>query len=344
MQIKPVEGHTVERTVRFYRVTLGRNQDGSFRNVDFVQTLSEIEKLPFLANGPGNTRYLQYDNGRIAFTVLSDRCNPVKFKYYQGSRTGLPQVEDRGRIESLQIADSAGLVEAVHGIFFPPDILALETSGRDFIAGHIAKYIRSKGPLEAHSLTIEPLIHKDIVSRLHRLRELSLFKFTVRPSFVETVRAVDQSLAAGMSSLAHIWEEQDGFEILIKPTKNSRPRALGKLLPALLKLATMDNLRSNSTFCQVNGLMNGSARTLVINLLTDKLTTKKEILLEDSRVSALDASSAFRAIAEAYDDLRVEIAEASGAIMWPESADGGNDTSSEQKLSQLSLFHQSLQS
>ena len=340
MQSLRIEGKTAERTVRFYRVSLGRNPDGSYSHLDLRQTLSEIETLPFTRDSAQKSRYLQHANGRIEFTLLSTDAMPLRFKYYRGSRLGLPEMEDGGHIEGLPLADNAGLVEAVHGVFFPPDILALETVGGDSLAISIAKYIRAKGPLTVHSLAIEPLVHRDVVARLMRLKEISLFKFSIKPSFLETVRSVDRSLAAGMASLAEIWNDQTAFEVIIRPTKSSRQSVIQRLLPSLTRIATLSNLANNSVTCQVNGVTEGSARTQVIDLLTDKLTAKKDILLKDSRYSALDEGSAYQAIDEAYDDLQMDIAEALGAGIWEDSANGGSNTSLGQRPSQLSLFRQ----
>ena len=46
--------------------------------------------------------------------------------FCQIRRTGLPQLEQAGTVSDLKIADNAGLVEAVHVVFFPDNIVGAD--------------------------------------------------------------------------------------------------------------------------------------------------------------------------------------------------------------------------
>lgn len=327
---------TVERTVRFYRVISGTNPDGTPGTHDVGAALEQIEALPFSMEPGVPTRYMATTGGKGLFTVLHRRGSQTEFEVWHSARNNLPLEENGGKIQELPIDDSAGLADAMHAVFFPPNIVGIAIDGMDSRITKLGDYITQKAASPLAKVEIQPLIHKDIRERLDRMQEITILQFTIRASYVDIVESVDQNLGSAFRGIRSAWEEQQVLELVIRPARGSGRRARGVIVPALQELIGRADFVRNSTKCKVRGIPEGSARRLTLDVLSDKLVAKKDIPKAGNRSSAVDATAAYEAIREVYDDLAPDIAQAAGVELWAGYQDGGTGISSEQRL-QLQL-------
>lgn len=320
---------TVERTVRFYRVTAGLNADGSPRDYDVSDALNRIECLPFSATHQRPFRYMSH-GGKFWFTMLHPNTTGTEFAFWQSTRDDLPLEENGGNIQELKIDDKAGLADAMYAVFFPPNILGVAMDGGDGRVTKLGDYISLKTSVPG-KVKIQPLVHRDIRQRLERMTELKLLQFTIRASYIETVESAGASLGRAFRSIRDVWEEQELLELTIRPVGRSAIRARQAIIPPIQELLTRNDFRSNSTKCKVKGTPTGSVRQLTLDVLSDKLIVKKEIPKAGNRSAALDEAAAYQAIREAYNDLAPDIAQAAGVEIWAEYPNGGHGISSEQR-------------
>ena len=325
---------TVERTVRFYRITAGLNADGSPRNYDVSDALKRIERLPFNATPQYHIRYMA-NGGKLWFTTLHPSATGDEFAFWQSTRDDLPLEENDGHIRELTIDANAGLADAMHIVFFPPNILGIATNGGGSRITKLGDYLFQKTP-ELGKAEIQPLVHPDVRERLARIGEIKLLEFTIRPSYTDIVGSMDTNLGNAFRSIRSVWEEQERLELIIRPTKGTGTRAKAAIIPAIQQLISRADFRSNSTKCKVEGIPAGSMGQLTVDVLSDKLIVKKEITKAGNRSAALDEVAAYHAIREAYSDLARDIDQAAGVEVCAEYSNGGHGTSSVQK--QLQLF------
>ena len=326
---------TVEQTVRFYRISLGKNDDGAPGTYDVRHALEQIQSLPCDLNA-AVPRYLPDGEGNVLFTHLRNAGHKTEphreaetdFELWLSNRTNLPQIESGGNISDLLIADSAGLATAIYAVFFPPNIIGTVSDGRDIRIAQLGKYMTAKGLSVGGEPKIQPIIHREVRDRLERLGEVSLFQFAIVPSYVEVVESIDHSLAEAFRSIRSVWEGQERIEVIIRPMRNTKRSARMSLVPTLQELIGRIDFFSNSKKCKVTGKLDGTTRQLLINVLSDKLSVKKQIEKSSSRSSALLDRSAYMAIKEAYTDLYPDIAQASGVELWDGYGNNGKDISS----------------
>ena len=111
-----------ERKIHFYRANIG--SDGGGRPIPFDPhlALNHIAGLPFTMQG----RYLADEDDAI--TCWVDGPNPRRrFRLGLVRRSGLPMIEEAGNLTDLQIPPNSGLVETIHVVVFPDNIV-----GSDF--------------------------------------------------------------------------------------------------------------------------------------------------------------------------------------------------------------------
>ena len=116
-RMSPKSPQKISRKIYFYRALTDLDEDGSPTPFDPTAALRHIDQLEFSAEG----RYL--DTGDTTLCCWVHRTGPPQqFRLGHIRRTGLPLVEERGRLADLQIPDDSGLVEVIHIVVFEDNI------------------------------------------------------------------------------------------------------------------------------------------------------------------------------------------------------------------------------
>lgn len=294
---------TVERKIQFYRADVG--VDGSGRPLPFdpAPAFVAIDRLPF-SDGPRG-RYLVDDDGN----AVCGWPGGTTIRFCQIRRTGLPQLERAGRVSDLNIAADAGLLEPVHVVFFPSNIVGADFNFYGPRLSRLGYYLWNKSVNTFPLATFHPLLRHDVAEQLDHLTELRLFDFRVKASYVEIIRRADRSLADAFAANARILDGRaEDLEVVLRPAKDARYEALRRLTGTIKSLLRGRDLRENAERFQVRGKSEETGKVELIDLLRDHLIAHKRVLRLDQRSRAIDPNSAFEAIrtahAELADDLR----------------------------------------
>lgn len=301
--------NAVERKIYFYRADAGVDEGGVPLPFDPLPALRIIDGLDFSDNG--NSRYqLDIDGNALCIVdPLLSRGRNVRFCLVR--RTGLPQLEQAGKITDLNIALDSGLLEAVHVVFFPGQMPGTDIIGAEYnhfgprisrLGGYL--YEKSDGIIQYPKF--RPLLRRDFSEQLDRLQEIRIFEINIRPSFVEVVRRADRSLATAFEANASLVEEPETIAILAKPQKHRRQSLLERLSGPFRFLLNHDESQQLEKF-KIRGKCIDTGRVETIDFLKDQFISSKRIFRLNNRSRALDPNSAFQAIREAYNDFREEL-------------------------------------
>ena len=115
---------TIERKIHFFRVDAGVDASGQPITYDPSPALQIIDRLPFTEDESG--RYLVDEDGNAIGVWPEVRDRRTALRFCQVRRNGLPQVEQAGVVNDLNIADNAGLLEPVHVVFFGENIVGAD--------------------------------------------------------------------------------------------------------------------------------------------------------------------------------------------------------------------------
>jgi hypothetical protein len=305
---------TLERKIHFYRVAAGVDEGGRPLAFDPTPALTAIERLPF-ADGRGG-RYLPDAEGNAICVWREGASRLPSLRFCLIRRTGLPQLEEAGTVSDLNIATNAGLLEPVHVVVFPYNIVGADFNFYGPRLSRLGYYLHVQSGEAVPQVFFDPLLRQDVARELDHLTELRLFDLRVKTSYIETVRRADASLGDAFAANAHVLDDDvEELEVVMKPTKNGRHGALRRLLGPLKALARGPELRENTQRVQVRGKHDETGRVEMIDLLRDHIIANKQVLRLGRRSRAVEAGSAFEAIRAAHDELRDDLRRAAGILL-----------------------------
>lgn len=307
------ENPTLERKIHFFRIDAGVNGGGQPLLFDPRPPLATIDALPF--TNDRNGRYLTDDDGNAVGVWPEVSAARVALKFCQVRRNGLPQVEQAGIVNDLNIAADAGLLEPVHVVFFDDNIAGADFNFYGPRISRLGYYLRLKSGANGQILQFLPLLRHDIAAQLNRLDEIKLFDLRIRAAYAATVRQADVSLGEAFEANARVLAgDAEDIQLVLRPGRNQRRGALQHLLQPMRNLIGRRDFRENAERFQVKGRLNDTGQTGTIDLLHDQLITTKQILRVGERSRAVQAESAYAAIEAAHAELRNELRLAAGLV------------------------------
>jgi uncharacterized protein YgbK (DUF1537 family) len=221
-------------------------------------------------------------------------------------RSGLPQVERGGAISPLPIPTTAGLVEQIHVVFFPDQIVGSEFNFYGPRMASLAHYFAVKADGVCPPVKFEPLLRQNVTQQLDRLQDVRLLQLKIRSSYAAVVSQADQDLGSAFEAAARAGDA-DELEIILRPRAYSRGQLSQRVLDTMRRLLQRPDLREEASRFIVKGMDSVTGRVELVDFLGDQLISRKQIILQDRRTRALDQESAYSAIQAAYDELRDQL-------------------------------------
>ncbi|EHM02913.1 hypothetical protein HMPREF9946_00657 [Acetobacteraceae bacterium AT-5844] len=302
---------TLERKIHFYKADVGVDDSGRPIPFDAARALSRIGHLPF-RDGTGG-RYLLSDDGN-AVCGWPYSADPLQSMLFcQIRRTGLPQLERAGAVSDLDLDADAGLLEPVHVVFFPNNIVGADFNFYGPRLSRLGFYLRVKSENAVRQVNFIPLLRHDISEQLEHLTEVRLLDFKIKSSYISAVEQADQALGEAFRANARVLDgAADEVQVILRPKKEARIGALRRLIRPLEELVRGPDLREHAERFHVKGTSDLTGRVEIIDLLRDHLISRKQVLRIGERSRAVHTSAAFEAIHEAYGELSSELDRASG--------------------------------
>jgi hypothetical protein len=303
---------TVERRIYFYRLDAGADEGGRPLPFDVRPALAWLGTLPFTADG----RYLAEDDGNHtccwpdhAPNDAPDACPRLRFGSIR--RSGFPQVEQGGALSQLDLSPDAGLAEQVHVIFFPNAIVGADFNYYGPRVTRLAAYLQAKVPDLPERLEFQPLLRPDVAEQLEQMRDVRLLRLRIHASYAARVAEANRSLGAAFRAAERAGGGEE-IEIVIRPRAYSRQTLPRRLLGMVRRVLALPDLRTEATHFSIKGLNGQTNQIDVVDLLSDQLAARAEILCQERHTRALNSASAYAAIERAYADLRPQLLLAAG--------------------------------
>jgi hypothetical protein len=293
---------TVERTIRFYRIDAGQDEDGSpipFETGPALEFLAELR-----AEGDF---YLERP-GKPLLCYFTDSMNaPQQVRLAAIRRSDLPEVEEGGNLEPLVIPANAGLAEQTHLVFFEDGVVGADFNFYGPRASAFRYYHNAKTHGEFAPISVDPLLRADVAQSLARLEDVRMLRLKIRRPYLSALAQANESLAEGFRAAMDLGNAEEA-ELILKPRAYSRGSLGSALLTAIRRLARRDDLRNDDVRAfQVTGYDPAADTVEEIDILHSHLLTTKQIVRLSERTNGLDSRSAYGAIQSAYDELHEDI-------------------------------------
>ncbi|MGF9821563.1 hypothetical protein [Brevibacillus agri] len=303
---------TVTRKIHFFRLELFKLQQGSssFANIsDHLALFTCINSLPFTGNNLGS-RYRYLSNNDVHFMDIdtsSSTPDKIKGRFMLSRRTALPEMEQQGNLTSLNIPINGGLAEITHFIYFPShNVLGLEFNFFGPRSTSLKEYIEEKSGRCAERVNfarISPILNKDVENTLNNIGDISLIQIELAKNAINITEELDANLKRAFEAAAEV-SDAETVELVLRKKKYARngfPFPFSK--QRLVEFITKEDNRENINKFKVIGEDVTMEENKSFDLLEDKLVASKRVVSMGEKSRAVDSTSMFTAIEQAYDEL-----------------------------------------
>lgn len=297
----------VDRRIQFYKITSGQSAAGEPLSLDVGPLLQQINGLAF----EEGARYVAGPDG-TSLCCWPDRHATAPYRFRLGviRRGGLPRLENAGALSDLTIPQDAGLVELTHCAAFEHGIVGAVFNFYGPRPNRLASYLNARAHLPQPA-EMEALLRQDVQQRFDRLENLKLLDLKVRPAFVDTLEEANQDLGSAFAA-ARDAGGAEHVQIVLRSGRARRDHLAGRVTGFVSNLLHRDDLQDNAERFVVKGFDRDAQRVEELDLLNDKLVSKKSIVRQNARSRALNDTAAYEAIEEAFDELHDELLHAAG--------------------------------
>lgn len=307
------EDGRAERTIQFFKINIGSDEEtGIPRPFDHRPALEMIQALSYEIAGEGG--YLRESSGDD-ICVFADTSNDNALRLGRVRRSAFPMLESAGNVSPLELAEQYGLLESIHVVFFPGNIVGADYNHFGPRITQLGNYLAERCGVSRDRFSISPLLARQSVEQLERLESISVLDLKVRSDFVSAVTDADATLGSSLSSMHDLINDEGAtLHLAISPDKENRYAFRDRIIQPLLRLARRDDLRQGATKFEVKGT-DEERHSLTVNVLKDHLVVTKQIVRLNRRSRALSDQSAYSAIAEAYNEKKSDLVRAAEVIV-----------------------------
>lgn len=299
---------TLERKIYFYRADIGADEGGQPLAFDPSPALDVIDSLPFTNDAHG--RY-QFDTDGNALSIRRHHSVPNEvLQFGRVRRNGLPLLEQAGSIRDLDLDADTGLLEAIHLVFFPDNVVGAEYNHFGPRVSRLGSYLHEKSGKVLPTAIFRPILRGDASRQLDRLSDLRVLDLSVLPAYVDVVRQSHESLGDALAANGVVLENPKVLQVILKPQPEASTGFLANMIGGLKELVSNGNALQGAERFQVHGKCGDTQRVETIDLLKDQLISTKAIVRMNPRSRALEPEAAFQAIRDAYRELHDDLVSA----------------------------------
>ncbi|MCY3570727.1 MAG: hypothetical protein OXH19_05240 [Chloroflexi bacterium] len=304
----------VKRTIHFYAIDVGRDDGGKPLHFNHSLLLEAVERLEF-RHDSGPSRYeWEPDNQRLcAFFEPPGSRDSLKFCRLRTD--DLPEIEEHGTLLPLELRDQAGLAEATHVVFFNDNVAGVLHNTKGPPLSRLGWYLTAKSDNFLRPIQFRPLLRTEPAGRLAVLQDLQKLTLEIFPSYKAAVRAADRSLGDLFDAIEEVVGNGSTIRAEVAFPDGSGQGGLSRFLRPLLMLAQDPNVEENVTAFRVEGLHGDTGQIGPIDLLGDRIVSRRKSVNLKERGRTVDSQSAFGAIRDAYSELRADIETASSVSL-----------------------------
>jgi hypothetical protein len=289
------------RTIRFYRIGyVGQPPD---RIVDVARLLQIIDVL-----NKGGDRYVVFGE-RVALCA-PDSYVPARLRILNVRRSDLPQIEEDGELQPLELRRNAGLAEQIHLSFFDQNVVGSEFNFYGPRPTRFADFVRAKSLGE--QIFVERLLRQDVVAQLDDFSEIKMARLKVSRGMTGVVTRIDRDLGEALTRAAEFTDAAD-VEIIVRRRPRSRDSLALRIRRAFGQLARDPEGEGGVKALQVEGRASNEEDFELVDLLEQQIVATREIRRAGERSRVLDDGAAYEAIEGAYGQLADEIRRAGSA-------------------------------
>lgn len=260
-----------------------------------------IENLPFKDHG----RYFLEPN-KTRLCVFPDTLEyPLRLRFGRTRRDQLPDVESSGKLEALEIAEEAGLIDLGHLIIFEDGHVAAEWNSHGPKLQRLTPYLVDKGGL-MEKVNFRNLFERDIVDVVNQLDGVRILDIDIPIDAIELAREADQSLADAISATERLGATKKAGLTLSADQSSKKLKDLALKFARIIQARPQE--RSRFGTLRATGYDTINSMTRYVDILEDKLVAGEMFPKKDARSRSIDSDEAYRLIHRVYQEFKPRLA------------------------------------
>jgi hypothetical protein len=292
----PADPNLARRKIYFHKV-FARDGDPEF-TLDRTALMGAIHALS------GTTDFHLDEGDEQYLCAVGDQdAAPQRFRFYRVRRRNLPETEEAGAFEELDLDPERGLAESIHVVLFDEDVIGSEYNHYGPRISLLPTFLRERCD---HDLRLKQLVRRDVIDAILNMQDIRLLRLKVEPGPAAALQNRQSGLGGGFDAaevfsagkymdLTLSSESDDaGFTQKVKAFFNDLrgdgPDEVGQLLET----------------AQVYGRSEEGALEW-FDVLKERVVLSREIERESPRHRALDKDAAYAAIIEAHAQVKAEL-------------------------------------
>lgn len=300
------EETTVQRKVYFFKI-----EHFSHLKDSIPSALSRINELPF--NDEGRYRPDTKSNSRLCVFV-DEAQYPIKIRFGKTRRDLLPQIEENGNLQTLELQENAGLIDISHIMVFEDGFVAAEWNFEGPKIAQLGPYLFEKGRINTQPSFLV-LMERDIVQVVSNLKSVRVLEIDVSPDAAAIARDVDDQLVSAIEASSQLGGTK---RVCLKLTSDNNSShilaAVAKKLANIVK--NRPHERSNFHGISVSGYDGEIRANRFVDILESKLVSGEIFTRTSSRSRSINSDDAYRVINRAYLSNREKLLSAATSTDW----------------------------
>jgi hypothetical protein len=295
----PVPGRDpnyAERKIYLHKAVVDDDPDFALDRENIVARVEALADTPEFYIDEGDEQFLS--------TVVDRAELPQRVRFYRIRRRNLPETENSGNFEDLQLAEQAGLAESIHIVLFEDSVIGSEYNHYGPRVTTFGFFLNERCDQDVR---VRPFIREDVFSAILAMHEIRRFRVKVTP---HGTAALQQSGVA----LSESFDVADVFRAgkYVDLTWASEPGELDLTQRAKRFFRSLRDSGLDPTTvveaAQVYGLTSNDDLD-DFDLLRDRVVIVENIRRENPRHRTLDTEAAYAAIEAVYEDLADDLAQ-----------------------------------
>lgn len=300
---------TTERLIQFFRVKDLATQSG---DNTFHGTWGAIDRaLSLPLRNADEVRYLNIAGGD-ALSVFplpnAQHSDQPAVRFCRLRRTAIPMIERQGDFEGLDLGNTGRLAEAIQVVIFKDGVVGADYNNDGPRLPALRHYLLNKPADEGPALSFEPLVRGNIDDLLDALTDLRMMRLEVRPAYSSRLRQTDAAIADAVDAQGNVLGDSPVAIVEAKlRTRSQQETALSRLKNGILAMIHEPDFSEQVSTFKLKGKSDHTGRVEEIDILADRIVTRRSFVKQDSNHKALDPDDAARVIRDAYNDIEDEI-------------------------------------
>ena len=299
----PKEIQTVERKVYFFRADLGLNPDNTPASIHPKELLVKLGTLSF----DKDERYYFLGSGDALCALEPFEAEGHDaLRFCKVRRTGLPQLERRGNVTDLDLEIDQGLIEPIHMVFFPDNVIGAEVYREGPRITQFPAYVKHCLGERAPEFSIEALLQPETAAELDQFGEIRLLDIILSRQLYSMSDVPTRFIGRmfdnvfGMGSLEHA-----AVALRFDPT--DRGGILERAKEALIELAERIDPGERNVRLRIRGVRLDTDSVAELDLLEQRIVSTQLVERVSERGRAVVPEVMFGAIIAAYRQNRETI-------------------------------------